>query len=127
MSALHWFEIPAADFERAKTFYESVLDTQLFVNDQRETMGSMLGVFPHEGGIGGCLVHNPQYGYAPSTEGTLVYLAASGDLNEVLARVPGSGGEVLLPKTPLGDNAGGGFVAWVRDSEGNKVGLYSDE
>ena len=127
MSAIHWFEIPAGDFERAKSFYETVLDIQLFVNDQRETMGSMLGVFPHEGGVGGCLVHNPQYGYAPSGEGTLVYLSASGDLEAVLARVPGAGGEVLLPKTALGENAGGGYVGWVKDSEGNKVGLYSDE
>lgn len=127
MSAIHWFEIPASDFERAKTFYETVLNIQLFINDQRETMGSMLGVFPHEGGVGGCLVHNPQFGYTPAGEGTLVYLSASGDLNEALARVPDAGGEVLLPKTALGENAGGGYVAWVRDSEGNKVGLYSEE
>ncbi len=127
MAAARWFEIPAADFERAKTFYETVLDTQLFINDQRETMGSMLGVFPHGDGIGGCLVHNPQYGYSPSGEGTLVYLSAKGDLDAVLARVPAAGGKVLLPKTALGEGAGGGFVGWVLDSEGNKVGLYSDE
>lgn len=127
MGAVHWFEIPALDFERAKRFYETVLDTQLFVNDQRETMGSMLGVFPHEGGVGGCLVHNPQFGYAPSDQGTLVYLRAQGDLNAALGRVPGAGGEVLLPKTALGEDAGGGYVAWLRDSEGNKVGLYSAE
>ncbi len=127
MSAIHWFEIPASDFERAKTFYETVLNTQLFVNDQRETMGSMLGLFPHQSGVGGCLVHNPQFGYRPSSEGTLVYLSYTGDLNKALARVPAAGGEVLLPKTELGENAGGGFVSWVRDSEGNKVGFYSDE
>ena len=74
MSAIHWFEIPVADFERAKTFYETVLHMQLFVNDQRETMGSILGVFPHDSGKGGCLVHNPQFGYSPSMEGILVYL-----------------------------------------------------
>jgi len=127
MSAIHWFEIPASDFDRAKAFYETVLDVELFVNDQRETMGSMLGVFPHEGGVGGCLVHNPQFGYTPSTEGTLVYITATGDLDLVLARVKAAGGEILLPKTALGDNAGGGFVGWVRDSEGNKVGFYSSE
>ncbi len=127
MSAIHWFEIPASDFERARGFYETVMDTQLFINDQRETMGSMLGVFPHEGGVGGCLVHNPQFGYTPSSEGALVYLSVSGDLNDTLGRVDGAGGEVLLPKTALGENAGGGFVAWVKDSEGNKVGFYSDE
>ncbi len=125
MSAIHWFEIPVADFERAKTFYEAALNTTLFVNDQRETMGSMLGVFPHQDGIGGCLVHNPQYGYEPAGAGTLVYLAVAGALDDALARVQAAGGVVLLPKTPLGENAGGGFVAWIKDSEGNKVGFYA--
>lgn len=127
MSVINWFEVPVADFERACAFYETVLDTQLFINDQRETMGSMLGVFAHDGRVGGCLVHNPQYGYAPAETGTLVYFTISGDLDDALARVPDAGGEILLPKTALGENAGGGFVAWVKDTEGNKVGLYSEE
>jgi len=127
MSVINWFEVPVEDFERARKFYETVIGTQLFINDMRETMGSMLGVFPHDGTVGGCLVHNPQYGYTPSSEGTLVYFTIAGDLDAALARVPDAGGEVLLPKTALGENAGGGFVGWVRDTEGNKVGLYSDE
>ena len=125
MSAAQWFEIPASDFDRAKAFYETVLDTQLFVNDQRATMGSMLGIFPHGEGVGGCLVHNPGFGYTPAETGTLVYLRAEGDLNDVVARVEAAGGEVLLPKTALGEGAGGGFVAWAKDTEGNKVGFYS--
>lgn len=127
MSVINWFEVSVADFERAKTFYETVLEKQLFVNDQRETMGSMLGVFPHDGQVGGCLVHNPQYGYTPSAEGTLVYFTITGDMDSALARVPAAGGEVLLPKTALGEDAGGGYVSWVRDTEGNKVGFYSGE
>ena len=127
MSAIQWFEIPATDFERARTFYETVLQTQLFINDQRETMGSMLGIFPHEDGIGGCLVHNPQYGYAPADTGALVYLRVDGEMNSALERVSAAGGTVLLPKTALGEGAGGGFVAWLLDTEGNKVGLYSSE
>jgi len=127
MSVINWFEVPVADFERAKTFYEIVLDKQLFVSDQRETMGSMLGVFPHDGQVGGCLVHNPQYGYTPSADGTLVYFTITGAMDSALARVPDAGGEVLLPKTALGENAGGGYVSWVRDTEGNKVGFYSEE
>lgn len=127
MSAIRWFEIAVADFQQARGFYEAVLNCQLFINDQRETMGSMLGVFPHEGGIGGCLVHNPGFGYTPSDAGTLVYLRVAGDLDTALGRVPDAGGTVLLPKTQLGDDAGGGFVAWIADTEGNKVGLFSNE
>ncbi len=127
MSVINWFEVPVADFERALEFYRVVTGRQIHVSDQRETMGSMLGVFAHDGRVGGCLVHNPQFGYTPSEEGTLVYFNISGDLNDALARVPDAGGEVLLPKTELGENAGGGFVAWVKDTEGNKVGFYSQE
>ena len=127
MSAIRWFEIAATDFQRARAFYETVMDTKLDVADMRESMDSMIGVFPHGEGVGGCLVHNPKYGYAPSNEGTLVYLTVSDDLNDTLGRVADAGGEVLLPKTPLPENAGGGFIGWARDTEGNKVGFYSDE
>lgn len=127
MSVINWFEIPVADFERAVQFYEAVLDKQLFINDSRETMGSMLGVFPHDGQIGGCLVHNPEYGYTPSDQGALVYFTITEGLDAAMERVTDAGGEVLLPKTALGENAGGGFVAWARDTEGNKVGFYSGE
>ncbi len=102
MSAIHWFEIPVADFERAKTFYETVMDIQINWQDLRETMGSIIGMLYGGGGVSGALVHNPQYGYVPSHEGTLVYLAVSGDLNIVLARVADAGGEVVLPKDRVG-------------------------
>ena len=29
VNTLNWFEIPATDFERAKTFYAKVLDAQI--------------------------------------------------------------------------------------------------
>ena len=90
-------------------------------------MGSIVGMLYGGDGVGGALVHNPQYGYAPSREGTLVYLSVTGDLNDVLARASDAGREVLLPKTALGENAGGGYVGWVLDTEGNKVGFFSRE
>ena len=127
MSAIHWFEIPVSDFERAKTFYETVKEIQINWQDLRETMGSIVGMLYGGDGVGGALVHNPQYGYVPSREGTLVYLSVTGDLNDVLARASDAGGEVLLPKTALGENAGGGYVGWVLDTEGNKVGFFSQE
>ena len=127
MSAIHWFEIPVSNFERAKTFYETVLNTQIYSQDLRETMGSIVGMLYGGDGVGGALVHNPDAGYIPAREGTLVYLNVSGDLNDVLGRVGNAGGEALLPKTALGEDAGGGYVAWVLDTEGNKVGLFSQE
>ena len=127
MPAIHRFEIPASKFERVKTFYETFLNTQIYSQDLRETMGSIVGMLYGGIGVGGALVHNPESGYLPSREGTLVYLNVSGDLDYVLGRVGAAGGEALLPKTALGEDAGGGYVAWVLDTEGNKVGLFSQE
>ena len=33
MSVINWFEVPVEDFERARKFYETVIGTQLFIND----------------------------------------------------------------------------------------------
>jgi predicted enzyme related to lactoylglutathione lyase len=125
MSALHWFEIPVTDFDRAKAFYETVLGTSIQAVDMREQMGSMLGMLPPRDGVGGALVQNSQYGYTPSAEGTLVYLNVDGDLNNAVGKVEASGGKILLPKTAMGQE--NGFTAWITDTEGNKVGLYSTE
>jgi predicted enzyme related to lactoylglutathione lyase len=127
MSALHWFEIPVVDIQRAVAFYERVLGASVQVIDMTAQMGSMIGMLPNRGGVGGALVQNSQYGYAPSQAGTLVYLVVDGDLSQAVARVESSGGQVLLPKTPLGEGGGGGFTAWMADSEGNRVGLFSQE
>jgi predicted enzyme related to lactoylglutathione lyase len=127
MSALHWFEIPVEDIQRAAAFYERLLGASIRVLDLTEQLGSMIGMLPDRGGVGGALVQNSQHGYVPSSTGTLVYLVVDGDLDQALERASAAGGQVLLPKTPLGADSGGGFTAWVADSEGNRVGVFSSE
>jgi predicted enzyme related to lactoylglutathione lyase len=53
-NAAVWFEIPAADFERAVGFYEKVFDTQL----KRDKFGPAdLAIFPAaEKGVAGAVV-----------------------------------------------------------------------
>ena len=113
-----WFEIPSADFDRAVRFYEKVLDARL----AREEMGPMtLAVFPHEKPAPtGAVVKAP--GYTPAQAGTVVYLSLD-DIRPALGRVGAAGGEVLLPLTALPD--GQGVFAQIRDTEGNRVGLFS--
>ena len=86
--------------------------------------GFQMAMLPYESGkgIGGGIVQGE--GYAPSTDGTLVYLNGGKDLSVPLGRVEAAGGQVLLPKTDIGEN---GFTAYFLDSEGNKVGLHSNE
>ena len=127
MSAIHWFEIPAADIQRAAQFYGQVLQAEIPLMDMTAQMGTWLGSLPARGGVGGALVQGEAVGYVPGQAGALVYLVVDGTMEAALERVGTAGGQVLLPKTPLGEQAGGGFVAWIVDSEGNQVGLYTKE
>jgi predicted enzyme related to lactoylglutathione lyase len=115
--ALNWFEIPVTDIERAAKFYGAIFGTTLEVSNGE---GFASAMFPHNGGVGGGLVAGE--GYLPNTHGSLVYLNANPDLNVVLNRVKGAGGQVIKPKTDIGEN---GFFALILDSEGNRIALHS--
>lgn len=112
-----YFEIPVTDLARAVGFYRAVFGVDL---EMTEIDGNEMALFPEVGeggGANGALAKGETY--VPSTDGTLVYLAVE-HIDETLARVEGTGGEVLYPKTSIGEL---GFVAEFRDSEGNRVGL----
>ncbi len=118
-SAVTWFEIPTADFDRARRFYETILETTLAEHPFDK---ARIAVFPHEGtGVGGCL--DESSASSPSTGGTVVYLDVDGRLDATLARVESAGGLILAPKTAL--PPGMGSVAHIADSEGNRVGLHA--
>ena len=103
-SAINWFEIPVADIERAKKFYEAVLGSEISLMNYGE---SRMGFLPHDqGATGGAIIQGP--GYTPSDQGTLVYLNGGDDLSPALARVGPAGGEVLAEKFSIGD---AGFIA----------------
>ena len=85
---------------------------------------SRMGFFLAEKeGVGGAIVHGE--GCVPSQEGTLVYLNGGEDLSVVLGRVESAGGKILVPKTLITEEMG--YYAVFLDSEGNKVGLYSQK
>ncbi len=121
-NAISWFEIPVADFERAKTFYQTIFDFEM----PEMTMEHIrMGILLHDrdgGGIGGAICFGE--GYAPAGDkGPKVYLDGGSDLDTVLHRVADAGGQVILPKTPIGENMG--QFAFFSDTEGNVVGLYN--
>lgn len=115
----NWFEIPVNEMERAVSFYDALLGTQL----QAEPFGGMeLAVFPYDASqhVTGALMKWEHA--APSMHGSTVYLSVA-DVAQVLARVEAAGGEVILPRTVLPE--GRGAYAQIKDSEGNRVGLWS--
>lgn len=121
-NALNWFEIYVTDFDRAKRFYETILQTPL--TDIPCETGGRMGIFPYEekNGVGGSITHRPELIAGPG--GTLVYLNVEGDLDGVLGRVAKAGGTVIKNRTSIGEH---GFIGIVKDVEGNVVGLHSSK
>jgi predicted enzyme related to lactoylglutathione lyase len=123
VNALNWFEIPAKDINRAKSFYEGIFDIQM--DPIMEMMGMKMTFFPAENGNGkvsGGLAESQMH--APSQEGTVVYLNANeSGMDNVLSRVDGKGGKVVMPKTQISPEIG--YMAFFIDSEGNKIGLHA--
>lgn len=115
-----WFELPASNFERAVTFYQTILEVEI---DCMEMHGVQQGLLPHDDKslVSGSIVHGMDL--TPSENGSVVYLNGREDLTHVLSKVEQAGGKVLIPKMHLGEEIG--YIAHFLDSEGNRVGLHS--
>lgn len=116
---INWFEIPTLDLDRASKFYETLLGTSL----KREHFAGTdmhMAVFPGpEKTVRGALIADGRR--KPTAEGALVYLHAP-ELEASLSRVERAGGQLIMPKTDIGDP---GFIALVKDTEGNVIGLHA--
>ncbi|MCE3007559.1 MAG: VOC family protein [Bacteroidetes bacterium] len=123
-NTLTWFEIPAADLDRAMSYYGTLLNAKLeattMAGEKSNMKMAMLPYQQQEGGVGGALVKSDMH--KPATTGTVVYLDVTGRLDQVLSAVPQQGGMVLMPKTSLGEHLG--HIALMKDTEGNVVGLH---
>jgi len=116
---INWFEIPVSDLNRAKTFYQGVLNVEI---NEVDMHGTKMGFFPSDGkGVSGALVQGD--GYETSSSGSLVYLNGGKDLNNSLKHVGRLGGKVIVEKTQITPEMG--YFALFMDSEGNKVALHS--
>ncbi|QPK62420.1 VOC family protein [Methylomonas sp. LL1] len=115
-----WFELPVTDMQRAKAFYQEVLQASF----KDETMsGYQMAIFnADEGSVSGMLILGEQY--QPSQTGAVVYFNGGENLSMPLDRAVKQGSSVLVPKTPIHDGECG-YFALFSDSEGNRVGLYS--
>ncbi|MBD3270840.1 VOC family protein [Candidatus Peregrinibacteria bacterium] len=116
-----WFEIPVEDMDRAKKFYQDVLEYQIEVHE----MGKILmGWFPMKSGAEGAtgsLVKGE--GYKPSHHGCKIYFTSpSGDLKNELQKVESAGGKIIAPKFSIGEH---GNVGVIEDTEGNLIYLHS--
>jgi predicted enzyme related to lactoylglutathione lyase len=118
-----WFEIPVLDMDRACKFYETVFEVAISVHDLE---GFIMGWFPGDHtkpGASGSLIKHSMY--TPSeTAGALIYFSCK-DVATELGRIKGAGGVILRDKTEIG--GGHGFMALIRDTEGNRIALHSQQ
>jgi hypothetical protein len=116
-AVITWFEILAADFERAVRFYEAAFGVELL----RDPAWPGMAIFPFQPPtVSGAVVKAKDAG--PAAGGVTIYLNCDGKMDDVLERVPQSGGAILEEKNLIPNV---GWVAQIRDSEGNRVGLHS--
>ena len=114
-----WFEIPVKDVDRAMEFYTAVFG---FEFHRAQDGAQQWAFFPFpEHRAGGSLTLAE--GYEPGSDGPIIFLYAGQDLREPLSRVEAAGGRVVRGRTSVGEH---GFVAWIQDTEGNRIGMHSE-
>lgn len=122
-----WFEIYVQDMERAKAFYEAMLDVKLEkMPPPTSEMNMDMWGFPTDKEAapnlyGACGMLVKMEGVPSGLGGTLVYFACQ-DCAVEAARAAENGGSIFKGKTPIGEH---GFFALVHDTEGNLIGLHS--
>ncbi|QQR93075.1 MAG: VOC family protein [Candidatus Iainarchaeum archaeon] len=118
------FEIPAANMNRARRFYENVFGWQTEKIPHMDYVGlrsvkaDKKGKPVEKGAINGGLMKRGK-----GIKGPVIAMnvkSVTGSINKVLAHK----GKLVMPKTEI---MGMGWYAYVKDSEGNVIGLWQDK
>lgn len=118
-NVITFFDIPAANFSRAVSFYKAILGLEI---NETEMFGAQMGFFPSDGrNVSGAIVQGENY--KPSTDGVVAYLNGGNDLQTVLDEVERNNGKVVVPKTYISPEVG--YIAMFIDTEGNKMAVHS--
>ncbi len=115
------FEVPADNVERARKFYEGTFGWT--INPMPAMNYTIVGTGPADkdgfptapGYIGGGIAQRGDNVAHP------VITIEVKDIDAALATVQKNGGSTLSPKTSIGAM---GSIAYIRDSEGNTIGLW---
>ncbi|MCI5074637.1 VOC family protein [Oricola sp.] len=111
-----WFEIPVADLDAAKRFYEEVLSISMTRNDEGPNPMVMFSGMSDMGVSGHLYPGKP----AEAGTGNTIHLAVEDALDGVMGRVKAAGGAVV---SPVIDIPAGSFF-YATDPDGNSIGLF---
>jgi predicted enzyme related to lactoylglutathione lyase len=103
-------------------FYESILNIELGVMDCGET--EKMAFFPGANNVCQGAISFAK-DFRPSKDGVLIHLHVE-SMEKTISAIEKSDGKVVHPKTKIEAENTGYFALFI-DSEGNKVGLYSDK
>ena len=120
MNLIAHVEIPVTNLDRAIAFYTEVF--QIIIDEIIEIHGNKMAFFPFDeqkNGASGALVMGEVY--VPTIKGAIVYFSVK-DIDDTLTKAVACGSDILFPKTSIGEQ---GFVAEIKDSEGNRIALIS--
>jgi len=125
-NALTWFEIPVTNLERARTFYETILDIKMETmqenNPEEKTVffpRKPKTIMAKSGILSGSLVKSNRI--QPSANGTLIYLNAYPSIQKIIDKIEPAGGKLVMNKTEIP----AGMIAMFIDTEGNKLALHA--
>jgi predicted enzyme related to lactoylglutathione lyase len=125
-NALTWFEIPVKNLERARAFYETILDIKMETmeegNPEEKTVffpRKPKTIMAKSGIVSGSLVKAKRL--KPSANGPLIYLNAYPSIRKVIDRIEAAGGKLVMDKTKIP----AGMIAVFTDTEGNKLALHA--
>ncbi|MCP4081845.1 MAG: VOC family protein [Planctomycetaceae bacterium] len=111
-----WFEIPVADLDKARDFYQQVMQVNLIPQEAGPNKILIFPVADMETGISGHLYQ----GKPGNDNGPTIHLGAPAPLEDSLKRVVEAGGSVISDEIEI---PGGRFV-YCKDPDGNSISLY---
>lgn len=117
-----FFEIPCSDFERAVKFYEAIFGISMPAYDWESEKMAFFPNDEEDGKSPGAISWAEDF--LPSNNGVLISLNCE-DMESITAKLISNGGKIIIPKTKI-QAEDRGYFSVFEDTEGNHVGLYSD-
>jgi len=114
MNGICHLEIPSKDFQKAQKFYGDLFGWQF---DHIKEMDYLM--FKAPAGVNGGFAKEFEISSRP---GITIYIEV-GDINGTIYKVKELGGEIIKEKTMINPEIG--YYAYIKDLEGNQIGLWA--
>ncbi len=114
MNGICHLEIPSKDFEKARKFYGDLFNWQFNYIKEMDYL-----IFKAPEGISGGFAKEYDIAGRP---GITVYIEVD-DINAIIQKAKNLGGNIIKEKTMITPDIG--YFAFVKDLEGNQIGLWA--